>query len=222
MWRRCDYERTRIVPNPARVMLAPATSAKAAATDPAPWLAVRGAAAVLPCPPRTCADAAVVLADPAHGLFALAPDGWQALPMPRPRIYQPAGGEADFTPTHHPPRRRRQSASRATRPGGSGCWTARRRGCACWHPTCRCWTRWRCPPARTPARWWWHRGASRSPAARNCWCSRLAACGSPCRCRRPRSPSPRTPSRRSSWRCCLDRSPRCSIGTGSASMTCRN
>jgi len=102
MWRRCDFDRTRIVPNPARVMLAPQASAKAAATDPAPWLAVRGAAAVLPCPPDLCADAAVVLADPTHGLFALTPDGWQALPVPRPRIYQPAGGEADFTPMHHP------------------------------------------------------------------------------------------------------------------------
>ncbi len=102
MWRRCDFDRTRIVPNPARVMLVPAASAKAAATDPAPWLAVCGAAAVLPCPPDLCADAAVVLADPAHGLFALAPYGWRALPVPRPRIYQPQDGEADFTPMQHP------------------------------------------------------------------------------------------------------------------------
>ena len=56
-------------------MLAPTPRPKQPTTDPAPWLAVRGAAAVLPCPPDLCADAAVVLADPAHGLFALTPDG---------------------------------------------------------------------------------------------------------------------------------------------------
>lgn len=102
MWRRCDFDRTRIVPNPARVMLAPQASAAAAATDPAPWLGVRGAAAVLPCPPDLCADAAVTLADPAHGLFALAPEGWRALPVPRPRIHRPAGGAFDFAPMHQP------------------------------------------------------------------------------------------------------------------------
>jgi phage tail-like protein len=103
MWRHCDFDRTRLAPAPARIMLAPKTIAVSAASDPAPWLAVRGSAVVLPCPPDLCDDASVVLADPVAGLFALseppaAESRWRALPAPRPRVYTPPEGAFDFAP----------------------------------------------------------------------------------------------------------------------------
>src|SRR5690348_6355589 len=87
MWIHCDFDRTRLAPSPARVTLAPKTIAAAAATDPAPWVAVRGAACVIPCPPDLCANASVVLADPSVGLFAIADppkmdSAWRPLSAP--------------------------------------------------------------------------------------------------------------------------------------------
>jgi len=115
MWRHCDFDRTRLAAAPARVMLAPRQVAAAAAADPTPWLAVRGAAVVLPCPPDMCADASVVLADPLTGLFALsAPpmqdSTWRALRVPRPRVRAPQSGALDFAATSLP--------SDAAPPGG--------------------------------------------------------------------------------------------------------
>lgn len=102
MWRHCDHDHTALAPDPARVVLAPLPSVEAARTDPAPWRAVRGAAAAIPCPPDLCADAAVVLADPLHGLFALTPEGWHALPPPRPKFSAPPEGALDFQPVPVP------------------------------------------------------------------------------------------------------------------------
>ncbi|KSB91824.1 hypothetical protein AS593_07310 [Caulobacter vibrioides] len=105
MWRRCDFDRTRIAPAPARVMLAPKATQPAQASDPAPWLAARGGAAVVPCPPDLCAEAAVLLADPTLGLLALeggATGTWRALPLPRARVRQPTPGPFDFQPTTPP------------------------------------------------------------------------------------------------------------------------
>jgi phage tail-like protein len=108
MWRHCDFDRARIAADPARVMLAPQEIPPPAAADPAHWSAARGGAAVLPCPPDLCQDAAVVLADPAHGLFALSrPEDqssavWRPLPAPRPRVYAPAPGAFDFAPIDTP------------------------------------------------------------------------------------------------------------------------
>ena len=87
----------------ARVMLAPAASdAKDDCADPAPWLAVRGAAAVIPCPPDLCADASGGAGRSAEGLFALAPDGWRPLPTPRTRVLVLDRGGPDFAPAEPP------------------------------------------------------------------------------------------------------------------------
>jgi phage tail-like protein len=103
MWRRCDHSRTMLASAPWRVMLAPAASdAKDDRVDPGPWLKVRGAAAVIPCPPDLCADAAVVLVDPDEGLFALSPDGWRPLPTPRPRVLILDDGAPVFAPAAPP------------------------------------------------------------------------------------------------------------------------
>jgi phage tail-like protein len=108
MWMHCDFDHTRLAPSPARVMLAPKPIPIAASADPAPWLTVRGGACVIPCPTDLCADASVVLADPAAGLFGLADppqtdSAWRQLPAPRPRVTTRPIGIAEFVPVAAPP-----------------------------------------------------------------------------------------------------------------------
>jgi phage tail-like protein len=101
MWRRCDHDRTRLLYEPVRAALAPREADPVGAAEPEPWLAVRGAAAVLPCPPDLCADGEVLLVDRELGLLALSPDGWRSLAAPRSPP-QPLPGPLEFAPVAPP------------------------------------------------------------------------------------------------------------------------
>ena len=101
MWRRCDHDATRIEGERGVVMLAPLPVPAAEATDLAPWEAVAGSAAVLPAAADACADAIVLLADPASGLKVLDAEGWLDVPLACPPAPAAPG---EFTPeTPAPP-----------------------------------------------------------------------------------------------------------------------
>lgn len=103
MWARCDHHATRIEGSPARITLAPAQEVAGEAGEAAlpAWRAAMGSAARIACPPDLCEGAALLLADPARGLFALREGGWATLPLPAQ--HAPTPGALDFAPPAPPP-----------------------------------------------------------------------------------------------------------------------